>query len=141
MGVKRKSSHKDISDTEKVSTPHGFLVSLRKDGIIEIELKKGTEVSVQHVKEIVSAVEKAGKKKSYPILIKPNEFTFPNAEARKYMACEECNPYSLAEAYLIKSISQKMIGNFYLRFNKPFRPTKLFTSEEDAVKWLNGFKS
>jgi len=46
------------------------------------------------------------------------------------------NLYTKATAFLISSTSMMLLGNFYLNFHHPTRPTKIFTSEEKAVAWL-----
>lgn len=41
-----------------------------------------------------------------------------------------------SSAVVVTSLPYKLIANFYLRFNKPKRPFKVFSNEEEAVKWL-----
>ena len=41
-----------------------------------------------------------------------------------------------SSAVIVTTLPYKLIANFYLRFNKPKRPFKVFSNEEDAVKWL-----
>jgi len=45
-----------------------------------------------------------------------------------------------ASAVIATSLPYKLIANFYLRFNKPKRPFKVFSEEEEAVKWLKTIK-
>jgi hypothetical protein len=42
----------------------------------------------------------------------------------------------MAFAILIDSSVSRVVGNFFLGINKPAVPTKLFTNEKEAVKWL-----
>jgi len=39
-------------------------------------------------------------------------------------------------ALLIASPLSRVLGNFYLRINRPETPTRLFSSEEEAGAWL-----
>lgn len=41
-----------------------------------------------------------------------------------------------ATAVVVDTLAYKLIANFYLKFNKPKRPYKVFSKEEDAIKWL-----
>jgi hypothetical protein len=41
-----------------------------------------------------------------------------------------------ASAVIATSLPYKLIANFYLKFNKPKRPFKVFSNEDDAVAWL-----
>lgn len=34
------------------------------------------------------------------------------------------------------SLSIKLLGNFYIRMNKPIVPTKVFSDVDTAIKWL-----
>lgn len=45
-----------------------------------------------------------------------------------------------ASAVVVDSLPYKLIANFYLKFNKPKRPYKVFGKEEDAIKWLKTIK-
>jgi len=45
-----------------------------------------------------------------------------------------------ASAVVVDSLPYKLIANFYLKFNKPKRPYKVFSNEEDAIKWLKTIK-
>ena len=57
-------------------------------------------------------------------------------EARQYFAGPETAKVESAAALLIKSPLTRAIGNFFLGFNKPLFPTRLFTSTEEALLWL-----
>jgi hypothetical protein len=45
-----------------------------------------------------------------------------------------------ASAVVVDSLAYKLVANFYLKFNKPKRPYKVFSKEEEAVKWLKTIK-
>lgn len=61
-----------------------------------------------------------------------NSFT----EEAKQFSAKEGTQFSIAEAFVLNNGFLKIIGNFYLRFNKPNAPTRLFSSEDDARAWL-----
>lgn len=128
----------ELHKLQKIEFEH-YAVSLRKDGIIHITVAGNHEIDVSDVKVIVDAIEKIGKGKKYPLLIVTGEYTLPTPEARAYIATPESDPFASAEAYVVKSLSQKLVGNVFLSFNKPARPTKIFNSEEKALEWLKGF--
>jgi hypothetical protein len=116
-----------------------FSVSLRSDGLVLVQINGNEEIDRPHVEEIVNTIGEWGNGKKFPLLIVVGEYTLPTPEARSYIATAESDPYASAEAYVIQSFSQKLVGNVYLSFNKPARPTKLFNSEEKAVEWLKSF--
>lgn len=118
---------------------NSFVVTLRSDGIISVNITSNEDIDVEYAKQIIQSIGQIGDEKKYPILVVVNEFIVPTPEARNYLARAESNPYGTAAAYVIQSFPQKIVGNFYLSYNKPARPTKLFNSEEKAVEWLLNF--
>jgi hypothetical protein len=69
-------------------------------------------------------------------LITAEEVTQFDDSARVFSASEEGSKYSVAEAFVVKSLSQRLIANFYVKVNKPPIPSKVFNSEKEAIKWL-----
>ena len=111
-------------------------VSLRNDGIMQIEIKETEEFLVQDVKDVLSVVGEIGGEKKYPILTIVNGYVLVDKETRAYLACEEGNRYTLADAFVINSLALKLVGNFYLKFDNPKCPTKIFNCPDDAAVWL-----
>lgn len=60
-------------------------------------------------------------------------------EAREYIASDEVSEVVAADAFVIKGLALRIIGNGYLKINKPKRPGKLFSSQTLAVEWLKQF--
>lgn len=114
-------------------------VSLRNDGIVEVNLVPEQDFTIENAREISAALFQLGNGKKFPVMIVAGEYTAPTPETRNFVADERSNKYILAEAYVIITLSQKIIGNFYLEYNKPARPTKLFDSKEKATEWLKQF--
>jgi hypothetical protein len=61
-------------------------------------------------------------------------------EAKAAAAEKENSEFSIAMAILTESLATKLIANFFIQFNKPYSPTKMFKKKENAIKWLNSFK-
>lgn len=114
-------------------------VKLRDDGIMQYNVKPVEEFGVNDLKEINEAVGKLGDGKKFPNLVCVNHFLNVDAEVRKYAATEESNRYTIADAFVINSTALKLIGNFYIRFDKPVRPTRIFNSDIEAIPWLKTF--
>jgi hypothetical protein len=111
-------------------------VGLREDDIVETDIFPEEELSVADIKEIVEAIVEVSDRRMMPQLIVAGELSGPDLDAMRYLAKKESSPTAIAEAYVIRSLSQKIIGKFYLSINKPARPTKMFGKEEDALDWL-----
>ena len=61
-----------------------------------------------------------------------------NKQARDYFATAG-NEGMSALAIIMENTFGCMIGNFYLKVSRPNIPTKLFSNEEQAIKWLQQY--
>ena len=68
-------------------------------------------------------------------LIDIRDMLFIDSKTRAY-AAEQYRPHVAGAAILIDSKISSYFANIFLKFSKPKFPTRLFTNEEDAVKWL-----
>lgn len=73
--------------------------------------------------------------KALYMLVDIRQVRSANARARRHIA--KNNNVTAAAAIIVNSGPSAIIGNFFLRFDGPPFPAKLFTQEEKALKWLN----
>ncbi len=59
-------------------------------------------------------------------------------EARRYLSRQTA--YVSAGAFLIDSGFHKALGGLFIALNRPPIPTRLFTNEKEAIKWLSLYK-
>jgi hypothetical protein len=57
-------------------------------------------------------------------------------EVREYLASQDRARYSLKVALLVKNLSQQFIGSYFLKFNNPGLPSKVFYEKQKAIDWL-----
>lgn len=117
-----------------------FSVAQRSDEIYVVEVKAGKEFTIANMVELLAGLKKLGGGKRLPVLVLCKELATTNAEMMNYLAQEDSNPYSLADAFVLSSFNQKLMANFYMKIIRPKRPTKFFTSEAEAVEWLMNYK-
>lgn len=131
-----KSIYKIVSSVElgKIS------VCVTDSNVFIINIEKDTEVTLNVAKEVIAAMEQIADGRKMPVLIIAKDYSLPTKEAREFLADKDASPYASAEAYVISSMAQRIIGNFYLNVNKPQRPTRLFNKVEEALAWLELFK-
>jgi hypothetical protein len=115
------------------------LIRLRADGILELHTSDEHVYEIEDVKENVAAFGKLTENKKVPVMIIGGSFTSLSNEAREYMASEESLKYSLCEAFILTSLPQKLLINFYIKINKPLVPTMVFSNNYKAVNWLRSF--
>ena len=114
-------------------------ISLRSDGIMRIELHPEDEFTVNDTLEIIETVKRIGGGKKFPNLITTKGYINIDKNARALSASEDGNLYTIVDAIVTNSSALKLIADFYISFNKPVKPTRIFSSEEKAVEWLKMF--
>lgn len=86
----------------------------------------------------MQAVEKISKGVPLKMLLLMGAHTSVDSVSRDYFALEEHKKYISKCATVINSISQRLLGNFFLRINKPLIETKLFNDPQESWDWLVG---
>lgn len=114
-------------------------VRLRSDGLMHLEFKQVEEFTPAHAYEIFDTVEAIGQGKKYPTLITVKKYMQIGEETRRIWADETKNKLSTAEAMILYNIAVKLVGNFFIQYHQPPRPTRMFNSEDKGVEWLHTF--
>jgi hypothetical protein len=112
---------------------------LGEDGILRGVIKPDAEETLADAEANVSAAAKIADGRKFPLFIDMTRMMSATREARSYYGGEEPAKYSLAQALLVGSAVSRIIGNFFIRLNRTSFPTRLFTSEAEALEWLKGF--
>lgn len=66
-----------------------------------------------------------------------DHFADVDPEIREWASDDSGNLYTISDAIVIESFAQKILTDFYVRVNRPVKPTKIFYSLEKAVAWTN----
>lgn len=114
-------------------------IFLRSDYIIQVNASDHT-YSAADIKSIHEAVHKISDSKKAFLLLIASDYTSVDTEARKYLSTPEAGLYSIAEAYVIKSLAQRLLMNFFINVQGTPVPVKFFTEMEAAEKWLKKFQ-
>lgn len=115
-----------------------FTLEINSHGFYELIIKDNIEISVEDAVLIRKAQEEISGKK-LPMLIHGGKYSTINVDALKFISKNINMPYSKASAYIMYTVAQKILGNFYLKINKPQRPTKFFNNKEEAIIWLKQY--
>lgn len=96
------------------------------------------ELKIKIVRDSISTILELCNDKAYPFLIDcTNLYGIMNPEIKKILAKNSAlNKIREAEAFVVDSLSTRLVINFYLKFNKPNCPYKIFNNKPDAIKWL-----
>ncbi len=118
-----------------IHTKKGTL-TLIESGIIKMVLKENSEWNLEDAKETHEANLKLSDGKKFCLCLIANKFFIPTKEAQAYISSKECTDYRIASAFVIKNTAMKLLGNLFVKVFKSKSPTQLFSSEEDAMKWM-----
>lgn len=114
----------------------GYSVLKRKDGIIQVKFEAGFSIGITDAQQIIKAVDALrGNDKCLFMVVFEEDNTF-SLETREYISSDAVSAIIKADAFVIKGLALEILGNGYLRINKPNRPTKLFKSVAIATMWL-----
>ena len=114
-------------------------VWLDNDGIIRSVLVPHAEVTLEGAEETAAAYQQVSQGIPRPLLTDSRLVKSVDRPSRIYGTSDAVASVVSALAVLIASPVSRIVGNFFLRVNKPPYPMRLFTSEEEAIEWLKGF--
>jgi hypothetical protein len=113
-----------------------FNVTLKSDGIVYVFFHPETEIDVDFQEILLKAYHKVTGGKKYPFLFEAADTVCVTKEARENAILIENRSPVGATAIMVDNIANALIANFYLKFNKPKHPYKVFRNRQEAVKWL-----
>lgn len=112
------------------------VVSLGEDQIMRVMFKKKAEITQEsfHIlfdlfREMINGVPYA-----YIYYAEDGSATVTD-DGRRFAKDEEFSFPKICNAVIVTNLAHKLIANFYLKFNKPNYPFKVFSKMEDALKW------
>lgn len=109
----------------------------KKPLIIKIESIAGEFNEVSDTIDMRDAnVELSTGKPYYILLDTTSGYAASTPEANKLLASKEFSGKRQAVAIIAKSLASKIVSNFFIQFNKPHTPTKVFTNEVNAIEWI-----
>ena len=116
------------------------IAQLLDNSIIRLEMFDNATIGFDECRSLNNAIGELSGYKESLVLMVPNNGTHFTAESRTFSASEEGLRYTIADAMIAKNLAQQLIVSFYLKINKPAKPSRSFSSEEDAINWLLTFK-
>ena len=105
--------------------------------IFKLKPKAGVELTVDDGYEMRKNFLIFSKGNKFAVLTDTSNFFSTTSELRQLLASKEFTDLRFAAAFVTTSMASKILGNFFIRVNKPATPTKLFSDEEAAFAWLN----
>jgi len=117
---------------------NNYIKIWKEEKLLYAKFSENLDMTLEIAKICVDARIKLSNGTSYPVLIDMSGIRSVTKEARDFMGKEGAQLIT-AGALIVRSPIARIIGNLFLLLNAPKVPTKLFTDEEDARKWLEQF--
>lgn len=115
-------------------------IKILDHSIMQIHTKVKDEFEIEHSRKICAERIKISNGKKFSLLHTSEKFVIPSKEVREFVATEERSELVLADAFVINTLPQRMTAKFFIQFNNPVRPTKIFDNVEEAIEWLKQFE-
>ncbi|MCW3077712.1 MAG: hypothetical protein JWO32_2321 [Bacteroidetes bacterium] len=116
----------------------GTEILMRPDGIVQISTADRS-YNESDIRAVHTAISNLTNGKKVLSLLIPHPYTNIENDARHFLSTPEAGIPFIAKAYVIKSLSHRIIGNFIIRFRKYSLPVKFFKEVEPALEWLKTF--
>ena len=110
--------------------------SLLEEGILHIKLLPDTEIDLEESKTMQRASLDIMNGKDFVVLIDARASIVVTKESREWGSTAEAQVHMLAQAIVVNSLANKIVGNFIIKFHKPIAKTALFSDEKYALQWL-----
>lgn len=114
----------------------GIKISKLHSAIIKIEYPDDCIVTMEHAHQLTQSVYGTGTEGPFGIIHVAGTSTTIEKGVREYLSDRSRTGTKLAEAFVIKNLSQRILANSYLRIFRPACPTEVFNTVCDAEKWV-----
>jgi hypothetical protein len=121
-----------------LDTPIAFLSF--EDEILFVKMKEEVNLGQVEMEELLKQAVKLTAPNKYFAIIDTTAPYDSAPEARSFYAESDYSKYRYADAFIVNSLPMRLLVNFFIAFNKPKIPSKMFNNEESAVNWIDGLK-
>ncbi|MES2131854.1 MAG: hypothetical protein V4506_05845, partial [Bacteroidota bacterium] len=111
-------------------------VELLENNIVRLEILDKCVIGEHESREMNTAIGVLTNYQVARILIVSQPSTVFDHGARDFSASDEGLKFTIGDALVVSNLAQRILVSFYLKFNKPKKPSKAFDNEEDAMAWL-----
>lgn len=126
-----------VKETIEISKFHTWMGD---DGIVHTRVKPDSEIFLKDAKENTDAVASFYKDKKLLLMVDIRQIRSISHDARAHFSLQRRDSTVKAFALLLSSAASRLIGNFFISFNNPAVPVRLFTEEVKAIEWLNKYR-
>lgn len=118
-----------IAETETV-------IFYYEDDIMNINFKEDADVHLENAQDNLKVRKEFQKEEKVKVLSDISKVWQVSKDARAFFATKQVTDLNIAMALITESLTSTILANFFMKFNKPAAPTKMFSSKEKALAWL-----
>ncbi len=137
--------------TETHTETNLFIIRRLENKISELILLEGNmvwvryrqlddEVKLADAKQQTEAIAEINKGQPVHLILdfRDLDFSFSH-EAKEYFAKSEAHSaVRMSQSLILSSLAHRLVGNVYLKLNRPNCPARIFADPLEAVKWVRG---
>jgi hypothetical protein len=113
-----------------------FELTIITDCIFRMKPAEGIDMDIRDVLEMRKKYLEFSGNKPFAVLLDATGSFTVQEDARALLASKQFTEKRKAAALVTPGLANRIVGNFFIRFNKPATPTKLFNDEVSALLWL-----
>lgn len=114
----------------------GVQIQRPSDCVLVIRYDSELNVTLDAAKQVTAEVSRFFGATELGVVHSLGDTTTIEPGVREYMQGKSRYAHKIAEAFVVKNLGQRILANFYLRVARPACPTEVFTTEEEAIKWV-----
>ena len=112
------------------------IVGLRRDGIVHVYFKPGTEITVTLQEKMLVIYHEVADGVKRPFIFEAAEHCSITKEAKNNALEIESQTPCRMSAVFVTNIAYRVIAEFFYTFNKPKQPYKVVTDFDEGIAWL-----
>lgn len=107
-----------------------------EESILRIRLLDNAEIDIEESKKMQEISISISENQKFVAMIDARAKVSVSKESREWGSTPEAQKNMYAQAIVVNSLANKLVGNFIIQFHKPLAKTRLFSDEETAIDWL-----
>lgn len=120
----------------KTITSDKFILTLLKENVIKLEILEAQEIEGKDIHEIHEGYIELVGDNEYVVAVYGYDFATITKEAMEVAAKQYSSPKRKKVAVITDNFAHILLIKFFILWNQPKTPVKLFSSEEKAFRWL-----
>ena len=113
-----------------------YTMIIRDNLLIEFKVKKGAKLDAADVLDSRELSVKYMPGKKFFVLMESEGDLDVTVDGRRAGASEEYSRHVAALALCSNRLHETILGNLFLKINRPIVPTKFFDNRDKAIEWL-----